>query len=205
MKRLFAILTALLLMLALAGCERNPYEGAENPIATITMEDGTVMRFELHLEAAPNTVANFTFLANKGFYDGLEFFRIVPGVLAQAGCPNNDGTGGAGYTIKGEFAQNGVTNGLSHIRGVLSMARLGGNQYNSASSQFFIMAANVPEYDGQYAAFGTALDDDTLAAISRLTNQRVDSYSVPMMRQKIATIRVNDHGMNLDPKIIVQE
>lgn len=205
MKRLFALLTAVMLILTLTGCERNPYEGAENPIATITLADGTVMRFELHLEAAPNTVANFTFLANDGFYDGLEFFRVVPGVLAQAGCPSNDGTGGTGYTIKGEFAQNGVTNDLSHSPGTLSMARLGGNQYNSASSQFFILSANVPEYDGQYAAFGTALDDDTLTAIRQLTSQRVDSYSVPMTRQKIASIRVNDHGMNLDPKIIVQD
>lgn len=205
MKRLWAMLMLLALAALLTGCAGNPYEGAENPIATITMADGTVMRFELHLEAAPNTVANFTHLANEGFYDGLEFFRIEPGILAQAGCPQNEGSGGAGYTIKGEFSQNGVTNGLSHVPGVLSMARLGGRQYNSASSQFFILSANVPEYDGQYAAFGTALDEDTLTAVRQLTAQRVDSYSVPVVHQKIASIRVNDHGMDLEPKVIPQD
>lgn len=205
MKRLLcAILAAACLLLT--GCSRkNPYEGAENPIATITMKDGSTMRFELHLEIAPNTVANFTKLANDGFYDGLEFFRIVPGVLIQAGCPQNNGTGNAGYTIKGEFSQNGVENSLSHIRGVLSMARIGGNSYNSASSQFFIMQGNYPEYDGSYAAFGTALDAETLAVLDAIANRAVDANSVPMVRQQIASIRVNTHGLELEPQIIPLE
>ena len=147
MKRLLLTLPMVLLGLILCGCgTENPYEDAVNPVATILMEDGSAMRFELHLEAAPNTVANFTELANDRFYDGLEFFRVVPGVLIQSGCPNNDGTGLTDHTIRGEFSANGYDNGLSHRRGVLSMARVGGeNKYNSASTQFFIMQGNYPE------------------------------------------------------------
>lgn len=197
MKRLAYILLAVILCLSLTGCQKDPYEGAENPIATITMADGSTMRFSLQLQVAPNTVANFTRLANDGFYDGLEFFRVVPGVLVQAGCPNNDGTGDAGHTIKGEFEKNGFSNGISHTRGVLSMARIGGENYNSASSQFFIMQGNYPEYDGQYAAFGVAADAETLVVLDKIANRAVDVNSVPMVRQKIATIRVNTHGLDL--------
>ena len=202
MKKLICILMLCALALPLSGCSgKNPYEGAENPIATITMSDGSTMRFELHLEVAPNTVANFCSLANDGFYDGLEFFRVVPGVLIQAGCPDNDGTGNAGYTIKGEFSANGVENSLSHVRGTLSMARITGRN-NSASSQFFIMQGNYPEYDGSYAAFGTALDAETLTVLDAIANRAVDANSVPMVRQTIATIRVNTHGLELKPKTI---
>lgn len=200
MKRILILLLGLILCISLTGCGRNPYEGKENPLATITMADGSTMRFSLQLQVAPNTVANFTKLANEGFYDGLEFFRIVPGVLIQAGCPNNDGTGNAGYTIKGEFEKNGFTNGISHTRGILSMARIGGENYNSASSQFFIMQGNYPEYDGQYAAFGVAADAETLAALDKIANRAVDANNVPMVRQKIATIRVNTHGVEMRVK-----
>lgn len=184
------------LMLLLTGCQQDdPYEGAPNPIATITMEDGSTMRFELLLTVAPNTVASFANLANGGFYDGLEFFRVVPGVLIQSGCPNNNGTGHADYAIKGEFAANGYENGISHSRGVISMARL--EEYNSASSQFFILQGNYPEYDGQYAAFGFAMDAETLTTLDAIASQPVDSYYLPLRRQKIATIRVNTHGVEL--------
>ena len=171
-----------------------------NPIVTITMENGDTMRFELYLQVAPNTVANFVDLANAGFYDGLEFFRIVPGALVQAGCPNNDGTGHAGRTIRGEFEQNGVKNDISHIRGVISMARITGDDgRNTASSQFFIMQGNYPEYDGEYAAFGAAMDAETLAVLDGIANRAVDVNHVPMVRQKIATIRVNTHGWEFKP------
>ena len=200
MKRLLTIALALLLCLTLTACKSDPYKGAENPIATITMKDGSTMRFELYLHVARNTVCNFTELANDGFYDGLEFFRVVPGVLIQAGCPNNNGTGNAGHTIRGEFAKNGTENGISHTRGVISMARLSGDdQRNTASSQFFIMQGNYPEYDGEYAAFGAAMDAQTLSVLDRIANRAVDVNNVPMVRQKIQTIRVNTHGWVFDP------
>jgi len=145
-------------------------------------------------------VANFVDLANSGFYDGLEFFRVVPGVLIQAGCPNNDGTGNAGWTIRGEFSENGVKNDISHIRGVLSMARISGKDgRNTASSQFFIMQGNYPEYDGEYAAFGAIMDGESLAVLDRIASRAVDVNNVPMVRQKIATIRVNTHGWDFEP------
>ena len=199
MKKVLCMILALLLCFALTGCRKDPYAEAENPIATITMENGDTMRFELQLQVAPNTVANFTQLANDGFYDGLEFFRVMPGVLIQAGCPNNDGTGNAGWTIRGEFEENGVKNDISHNRGVISMARISGDdKRNTASSQFFIMQGNYPEYDGEYAAFGAAMDAETLAVLDKIANRAVDVNNVPMVRQKIATIRVNTHGWVFD-------
>ena len=203
MKRMLCAVLAILLAITLTGCRREEPEPTPNPIATITMADGSVMRFELQLDAAPNTVANFCELANKGFYDGLEFFRVVPGVFIQGGDPNNDGTGDAGYTIKGEFSKNGVTNDLSHNRGVISMARKEG--YNTASSQFFIMQGNYPEYDGSYAAFGTALDEETLATLDAIASQPVDGYYLPYKRQRIQTVRVNTHDVELKAETIPLE
>ena len=127
-----------------------------NPIVTITMEDGRIMRGELYPEKAPNTVNNFITLANKGFYDGLTFHRVIPGFMIQGGCPDGTGMGGPGYCIKGEFAANGVPNDLRHTRGVLSMARA--QDMDSAGSQFFIMHKDAPHLDGQYAAFGMVID-----------------------------------------------
>lgn len=119
---------------------------------TITMENGDVMKGELYEDIAPITVENFEKLANSGFYDGLTFHRVIPGFMIQGGCPNGDGTGGPGWTIKGEFSANGVKNDLKHTTGVLSMART--SVPDSAGSQFFIMVADAPHLDGQYAAFG---------------------------------------------------
>lgn len=198
MRRLAALVGLLLaLCVALTACgqREDPYADVPNPIATITMEDGSTMRFELLLSAAPNTVANFAALANDGFYDGLEFFRVVPGVLIQSGDPNNDGTGNAGYTIAGEFSANGYDNSLSHARGTISMARQ--KAYNSASSQFFILVGNYPEYDGQYAAFGTAMDAETLQTLDAIAAQPVDGNYLPYKRQIIQTIRVNTHNVDL--------
>ena len=127
-----------------------------NPIATITMADGRVMTAELYPEKAPNTVNNFISLANKGFYDGLIFHRVIPGFMIQGGCPNGNGMGGPGYQIKGEFAGDGFRqNDLKHTTGVLSMAR--SMMPDSAGSQFFIMTSDSPHLDGSYAAFGKVL------------------------------------------------
>ena len=199
MKRLAILLAILILLLACAGCQkRSPYADAPDPVCTITMSDGATMRFYLHLQDAPNTVAAFTQLANGGFYDGLQFFKVVPGVLIQSGCPKNDGTGNAGFTIRGEFSQNGVHNTLSHLRGTLSMARLSGDSnYDTASSQFFIMQGSYPEYDGEYAAFGTAMDAATLDTLDKIASRAVDAGYVPLERQYISTIRVNTHGIEL--------
>ena len=138
-----------------------------NPIVTIEMEDGGIIRAELYPEIAPNTVRNFISLVKKGFYDGVIFHRVIPGFMIQGGDPTGTGMGGPGHTIKGEFAANGVKNDLKHTRGVLSMARSGNP--NSAGSQFFIMHADAPHLDGQYAAFGKVIEGmdvvDEIAAV----------------------------------------
>ena len=123
-----------------------------NPIVTITMENGDVMKAELYPEIAPNTVNNFISLVKKNFYDGLIFHRVINGFMIQGGCPNGNGMGGPGYSIKGEFTHNKFKNDLKHTAGVLSMARA--MNPNSAGSQFFIMHKNAPHLDGEYAAFG---------------------------------------------------
>ena len=200
MKRLLAALAALLLLLSLTGCGReeeepDPYADVPNPVATITLSNGGEMRAELYLSQAPNTVANFISLANSGFYDGLEIFRVVPGVFVQTGDPLNDGTGGPGYAIRGEFSENGYEgNTLSHTRGVLSMChRL--NEPDSAGSQFFIMQGSFPtDYDGQYAAFGKLMDDESLSVLDTLGSVAVDANNRPLVVTKIDTIRVDTHG-----------
>ena len=198
MKKLLLIAMALMLCL-FTGCSQDPdiYATTPNPIATITLSDGQVMRFELDFQAAPNTVANFCELANSGYYNGLDFFRIVPGVLIQTGCKTGDGTGNAGHAIQGEFAANGIENPLSHTRGTIAMCRTA--NYDSASSQFFIMQGSYPEYDGQYAAFGKAMDEATLTAIDSIASVMVDSnYRALTMVPSIQTITVNTHGYTLE-------
>ena len=128
-----------------------------NPIVTITMEDGGEIQIELFAETAPNTVRNFVSLVSKGFYDGTTFHRVIPGFMIQGGDPEGTGYGGSDETIKGEFTQNGVENGISHVRGVISMAR-NGYDMDSASSQFFIVQSDSTFLDGQYAAFGHVTD-----------------------------------------------
>ena len=189
---------ALLLALAclLGGCggeEERPFAGVPNPVATIELTDGRSMRFELFLADAPNTVANFVELANSGFYDGLKFFRILPGALIQSGDPRNSGTGNAGYTIQGEFSANGIENGVAHTRGTISMCRQSG--YDTASSQFFIMQGNYPEYNGQYAAFGRAMDAQSLQVIDEIASAPVDSDFHPVgAAPKIASVQVETQG-----------
>lgn len=195
MKKLTALI-ALMLLLAgvLSGCTSNtPFQDIPNPVATIELSNGREMRFELFVQDAPNTVANFVELANSGFYDGLRFFRIVPGVLVQTGDPNNSGTGNAGYTIQGEFSENGIENGVAHTRGTISMARQSG--LDTASCQFFIMQGNYPEYNGQYAAFGRATDAQSLEALDSIASTVVDSDYHPVGNAlSIVRVRVDTQG-----------
>ena len=155
-----------------------------HPIVTIEMESGAVMTGELYPELAPNTVNNFIELANSGFYDGLIFHRVIPGFMIQGGCPQGTGTGGPGYSIKGEFAANGFKNDLKHERGVLSMARA--MDPNSAGSQFFIMVANAPHLDGQYAAFGKITEGMEVAdAIVGQPRNMMDKPDKPQVMKKV--------------------
>ena len=164
-----------------------------NPIFTITMADGKVMKGELYPDKAPNTVNNFISLANKGFYDGLIFHRVIPGFMIQGGCPNGNGMGGPGYEINGEFAANGFRqNDLKHTLGVLSMART--MAPNSAGSQFFIMVAPAPHLDGQYAAFGQVTEGQDIAIdISRVPRNMMNDK--PKKDQVIQSIRVDTQGV----------
>ena len=193
MKKLICALLALLLpALLLAGCRKEPEVEVPNPVATITMEDGKVMRAELYANEAPNTVGNFIELANRGFYDGMRFHRIVTGYLIQTGDPLGNGTGGPGYTIRGEFSANGEKNGLQHTRGTLSMARL--SDYDSAGSQFFILQRSISDYDGEYAAFGRLMDEASLTALDAIASVATDASRSPLIPQVIQSIRVDTHG-----------
>lgn len=155
-----------------------------NPIVTITMDDDSQIVLELYPETAPESVKNFVSLVSKGFYDGLTFHRIIPGFMIQGGCPEGTGTGGPGYHIKGEFAQNGVKNPLKHTRGVLSMAR--SMMPNSAGSQFFIMHENSPHLDGQYAAFGKVIEGmDVVDYIARVGTDFSDRPLQPVVMKKV--------------------
>ncbi|MDE5892263.1 MAG: peptidylprolyl isomerase, partial [Acetatifactor sp.] len=146
---------------------------AQNPIVTITMEDGGVIKAELYPEIAPNSVHNFISLINKGFYNGLIFHRVIKNFMIQGGCPEGNGMGGPGYSIKGEFAQNGFQNDLKHTAGVLSMAR--SMMPDSAGSQFFIMHKNAPHLDGGYAAFGKVIEG--MDVVNRIAETSTDSDS----------------------------
>ena len=162
-----------------------------NPIATITMADGRVMKAELYPEKAPNTVNNFISLANKGFYDGKIFHRVIPGFMIQGGCPNGNGMGGPGYQIKGEFAGNGFyQNNILHTTGVLSMART--MAPNSAGSQFFIMHQDAKHLDGQYAAFGKVTSG--MDVVDAIAATRTGMQDRPIEQQTIASITVDTKG-----------
>ncbi len=163
----------------------------EHPVFEIVTENGGIMKGELYPEYAPESVGNFVALANSGFYDGLIFHRVIPGFMIQGGCPKGTGTGGPGYHIKGEFAQNGVNNPLKHTYGVLSMARA--YAPDSAGSQFFIMTSNSPHLDGAYAAFGKVTEG--MEEADRIVNVRRDMRNdKPIVEQKIRSVRVNTFG-----------
>ncbi|MDD3222464.1 MAG: peptidylprolyl isomerase [Clostridia bacterium] len=161
-----------------------------NPIVTITMENGDVMKAELYPEIAPNTVNNFISLVQKGYYDGLIFHRVIEGFMIQGGCPDGTGMGGPGYSIKGEFSQNGFKNDLKHEAGVLSMART--MMPNSAGSQFFIMHQNSPHLDTAYAAFGKIIEGmNVVDKIATVPTNRMDAPKTP---QKIKSMTVELFG-----------
>jgi len=150
----------------------------------IEMENGGIIKLALDASAAPNTVKNFLSLAGKGYYDGLTFHRIIPGFMIQGGCPDGTGMGGPGYSIKGEFAANGVKNPLKHKRGVISMARA--MNPNSAGSQFFIMHQDAPHLDGQYAAFGQVTEGmDVVDAIAAVPTGYADRPIEPVRIKKV--------------------
>ena len=154
-----------------------------NPIVTITMEDGKMMKAELYPDIAPNTVNNFISLVKKGFYNGLIFHRVIKGFMIQGGCPQGNGMGGPGYSIKGEFAQNGFPNNLKHTEGVLSMARA--MSPNSAGSQFFIMHKAAPHLDGAYAAFGKITEG--MDVVNAIAEVQTDYNDRPLKSQRIQT------------------
>ena len=162
-----------------------------NPIVTITMENGDVIKAELYPEIAPNTVNNFISLINKGFYDGLIFHRVINGFMIQGGCPDGTGMGGPGYQIKGEFSKNRFKNSLKHTEGVLSMARA--MNPNSAGSQFFIMHKAAPHLDGSYAAFGKVTEG--MDVVNRIAEEDTDYNDRPLDEQKIKSMTVDTFGV----------
>ena len=161
-----------------------------NPVVTITMENGDVMKAELYPDKAPNTVNNFISLVSRGFYDGLIFHRVISGFMIQGGDPEGNGTGGPGYSIKGEFISNGFHNDFSHTEGVLSMARA--MDPDSAGSQFFIMHKAAPYLDGQYAAFGKITEGGDV--VDKIASVRTDFRDRPVEEQKIRSITVETFG-----------
>ena len=163
----------------------------KNPVVTIEMENGDVMKAELYPEVAPNTVNNFISLVSKGFYDGVIFHRVISGFMIQGGDPKGTGVGGPGYSIKGEFTGNGFKNDLKHDRGVLSMART--MAPNSAGSQFFIMHQNSPHLDGQYAAFGKIIEG--LDVVDKIASTRTDYNDKPRTPQVMKKVTVDTFGV----------
>ena len=172
-------------VLCAAGCGGNGGDNGEVVMVEITMESGGVIRLELYPDVAPITVENFTRLADEGFYDGLIFHRVIENFMIQGGDPTGTGMGGSGKNIKGEFLQNGVQNNISHVRGVISMAR--SRSFDSASSQFFIVHADAKYLDGQYAAFGKVIDG--MDVVDAIATTKTNSDDRPLVNQVIKTIR----------------
>ncbi|WP_175639503.1 peptidylprolyl isomerase [Metabacillus schmidteae] len=200
MKNRFNLLIFSLLLILLVGCGANEQEGTgteplkkieENPIATITMENGDVIKVELYPNVAPNTVNNFISLANSGFYNGLIFHRVIPGFMIQGGDPEGSGMGGPDYSIEGEFSSNGFENDVKHERGVISMARA--QDPNSAGSQFFIMVADSAQLDGDYAAFGKVTEG--MDAVDKIVAVDTDEQDKPLKEQKIKELTVETFGI----------
>lgn len=165
-----------------------------NPIVTIEMESGDIIKVELYPEIAPNTVKNFISLVQKKFYDGLIFHRVIRGFMIQGGCPNGTGMGDPGYSIKGEFSQNGFKNDLKHTEGVISMAR--SSMPNSAGSQFFIMHKNSPHLDGSYAAFGKVVEG--MDTVNKIAETEVDYSDRPLEKQMIKSCTVELNGVSYE-------
>lgn len=166
----------------------------KNPIVTITLNNNAEIKLELYPEMAPNTVKNFISLAAKGYYNSLIFHRVINGFMIQGGCPDGTGMGGPGYNIKGEFAQNGVNNTLTHTRGVISMARAG--HPDSAGSQFFIMHQDSPHLDGQYASFGKVIEG--IENVDAIANTATDMRDRPLEDVIIKEIKVETFGTDYE-------
>ena len=164
---------------------------AQNPIVSFEMENGKVFRAELYPETAPNTVNNFISLVKKGYYDGVIFHRVIPGFMIQGGDPNGTGTGGPGYSMRGEFGSNGFQNPLKHDRGVLSMART--MVPDSAGSQFFVMVAPAPHLDNDYAAFGKVIEGIEVA--DEIVSSKRDWMDKPLKPQRMKTVTVETFGV----------
>ena len=164
----------------------------QNPIVTITMENGDVMKAELYPEIAPNTVHNFISLIQKGFYNGTIFHRVIPGFMLQGGDPDGSGMGGPGYAIRGEFRSNGFQNDLKHTEGVLSMART--MAPDSAGSQFFIMHKDAPHLDGEYAAFGKITEG--MDVVDKIANGETDFSDRPRVPQVMKSVTVETFGVD---------
>jgi len=201
-KKIISLIMVIALSLSLAACTGGnkgsdagsstsvDYSSDTNPVAEIVMSDGSIIKIELYPEAAPNTVNNFISLANRGFYDGLTFHRIIPGFMIQGGDPKGDGTGVPGYSIAGEFKDNGFQNNLKHTRGVISMAR--SQSYDSAGSQFFIMVADAPSLDGKYAAFGKVTQG--MEVVDKIVGSQRDSNDKPLEPIVVSKINVDLKG-----------
>ena len=180
--------------------EKTDYSASvtENPIVTITMENDEKIVLELDPTVAPNTVANFISLVEDGFYDGLIFHRVIPDFMIQGGDPKGNGTGGAGYSIEGEFSENGFENNLKHDRGVISMAR--SNDPNSASSQFFIMVKESTHLDGKYAAFGKVIEG--IEVVDAIVSVERDGSDKPLKDQTMKSVTVDTKGFDYpDPEV----
>ena len=169
----------------------------KNPIVTITMENGDVMKAELYPEIAPNTVNNFIGLINSGYFNGLIFHRVIKGFMLQGGCPEGTGMGGPGYCIKGEFSNNGFENNLKHTEGVLSMART--MIPDTAGSQFFIMHKTSPHLDGEYAAFGKIIEG--MDVVNRIAEEPTDYSDRPLEVQRMETVTVDTFGVEY-PEVV---
>lgn len=203
MKKILIFLL-LLALCALTGCgkqpEISPYVDIPKPTCVFTMASGDTMTFTLDPASAPNTVSNFIHLANSGFYDGMKIDYVYPTYFIKSGDPKGDGTGEPGYSIAGEFAENGYTlNKLSHERGVISMCRLT-DDYNSAGSQFFIMHSTRLEYNGDYAAFGWIEENDykSFETLDKICATTLDKEYRPLLRQTIQSVRVDTKGYTYD-------
>lgn len=162
-----------------------------NPIVTFELNSGDIIKAELYPDIAPNTVANFVSLVNKGFYDGLIFHRVIKGFMIQGGCPEGTGMGGPGYSIKGEFARNGFVNELKHTEGVLSMARA--YHPDSAGSQFFIMHKDSPHLDGEYAAFGKVIEG--MENVNKIAESATDYMDKPLEDVIMKKVTVDTQGV----------
>ena len=178
----------------LLSTNKGDYTMAQNPIVTIEMENGDIIKAELYPEIAPNTVKNFISLVKKGYYDGLIFHRVINGFMIQGGCPDGTGMGGPGYSIKGEFAQNGFANDLKHTEGVLSMAR--SMMPDSAGSQFFIMHKNAPHLDGAYAAFGKVIEGQDI--VNKIATTQTDYSDRPLKKQIMKKVTVDTFGVDYE-------